>query len=923
MTSYDTKGYDVVTQISQQEFSEQLAARFTQDGLAGGLGGDFDGEIESTIDFQFDTPYAKFNENETITVTIPFDNSYLEVALVTNGGLSDLQGTIDITQGITVQRDGNARHVVFDLGAEPTIDLSFAPHSQRDLENTGDVPVNENDEPVGLFEAADTMPFEDFLRREIREQTRAALDEVGEVHLLGRGREGEVPLAVDQSADAAPTALFEIDAGIVTTDDPDTHDALVVAGWLDSDAMPDGDRDSPGQILSRTVVDYDRPAAVILDAPRIVEEVVCPNLSESILGDPNPFQGGDHDIEPPCTLQEPTRTTLDGREVRVESMKARSTEDFFTLSAHVTKETTVYDASVDISAAAAVTIEDGEPSLDVSMDDPETDIRVKPGAYIAAVVIATVTGGLVTSILPAFNGAFVTGYYSLWGPPLASDIAEAEVNNRVEEQFRERSNAMQMGEALGPQAGGMTYVGEPDHSPESLILYGVPDTDQEADIIADSRTPLGHEWVPLKPGQALDLDRNRRRRTSPGSIPEGFDLYWERAGGDGQDLRCLDGARANATERVRTKPFDAVTLADLQRVNYAADDTDTTRIDGASIPMLEDPEPAADLLVPGHETIDPAGIGYRTGVRTTERQYAICGILRDESQLYIQYRTYASPVPSVDIVGDSEVEFVSERSTESQRWASVDCRDGITINGDTVGEDLRINQYDGDVTIAGFTYNPMTLEADTSYLALPADYTWAIDGRRIDDIGERTIGGVTVEWTAFGRECHLEADEDELRDVLSRDDGLEFSVSVEVTDTFGVAERTTETVSLADVKPQGGGGPVDPGGCLDIDRSPPPDRRYPDDIPTEPVPPIGVGDGPGPVVDLDGVTPRIFAERLLAATEGNQLGDHTAELVGRDTAAVEGREQSPQLANDVAATGLTRREVLLNAVEAGMDIRVE
>lgn len=919
MTSYDTKDYDLVVQLSEQAFSEQLAARVEMDGLAGGLGGEIAGGLESTLDIQFDTPYARFNDDGTVTVILPFDNSFVEIELVTQPAIDDFQGRIEITQDVTVRRDDPARHVVLDMNDDPNLDISFADHTRTDLDRGNVVPVDENGDPTGFQDAVDTARFETVLRGLMRERIRAALAQQGAIHLLGDEGQQEPALAVDQRDDAPARALYEVDAGILTTDGGDVLDAFVIVGWLDEEAMPEGYRRRPGEVLTESVVDYEHPGAVIFDASRIVEEFICPNLTEQILGDATPFNQDGPAVRRPCTLAEPTQTTLGDRSVTVERLQAASRDGHFSLSAYVTKETVAYTANVDISGEATVSIVDGEPEINVHMDDPETDVTVKPGVYLAGVVLSAITGGLATAVFPAFNGAFLAAYTAMWGQPLAATVAEETTDDRIEDRFREQSDAMATGDVIGPAAAGMTFIEEPDHSPESLILYGVPETDSGVPVVTDSRNALAHDWIPVREGQAVDLDRNRRRMVGAGSVPQDFDLFWELSGGNGeQDLVCHSGARANASERLRSKPFDAVTLADLQRVNYTPEGTDTTRIDGARFPVLPNPQPARDLL-PGRESIDPAGDGYRFGVRTSERQYAVCGVIRSGSQLFLEYKTFGSPEAAVDIAADGEMQWVSERQTELRSWARIDCNDGITVNGTRVGRDRRIRQFQGEVTVGGYTFNPTTLTADTRFLALPAEYEWAIEGRHIDDLGQRTIDGVTVEWSAFGRECTLEADQDELTDALARDDEFTVEVSVEVTDSFGVTERTSETIWLGRVIERGGADESDPYGCLNDVPPMLPEHRYPNDIPDEPVPPVGPGlEGIGALLDAGEVSTDVLASRVSAAYGGSQeAGDRHGES-GWATRPIDNSQQS-----EAFPTIGARREVLLEAVKSGMDVHVD
>jgi len=528
---------------------------------------------------------------------------------------------------------------------------------------------------------------------------------------------------------------------------------------------------------------------------------ICRCLTERLTSELNLPAGSMQD----CRLQQRVRIDQ-AREVDLTELTI-SLEPPHSLALHarVHKEGFCYEANGTVNARITLGIENGNLHLTPHVDPPDVDIDVPWYCWLAAVVIALVTGGLVGWLVDVIVGiviGVVVGgilVFLLW---LLDQVVAGTVAG-VTDSIKQALNSA--GTGIDVPLLNMDLV---------LDDITIDDVAIGFQVIPISTFPIRSEGVlELAPGQAVDLDNGS---IGPPALIGG-DLLWN---GSGQNRRLSTICTARLARTGRTR-FDDFSRYQLSVLAYSAP---------ATVPYHELATHVLFWDVPSLAVF---------GVRTDEGRLAavqVVGVSPDRIRL--RYRTYQERVPSVRIDGAfgceyggigpaiDSVELVPLEATQTALTASAgspapetlaatarfaraatleQLRPANAIGAGAGGvEDIRearptvvrpgaieipeFGQFvDTGTRVRGSRY--ACFAAVPSLLAAPLQYEWILNGRRLDgDTGTVGVDGGTIDYrgAATGTVCLT---------VHTNLQQLQFQLEVTVTDSNERVARTARCIS--------------------------------------------------------------------------------------------------------------------------------
>lgn len=816
-TPYETGGYDLVVQVSEREYNDQLAALFAAGspqfphqvrrtfnlGLASG-----------TVNFLFDTPWLSFatdpqdrravaryewgipdaslsiEESAQVTFCLPFS----EANLVLNDRIDphDIDGCVLVQESVSVhipENHSDQREVVlnFDDGVE-RVEVGFTPETANRLAAESSV---------------DILPA--LLRGQIQtEVTELLTDDVKQIPLS--------PQPITVSDDDNPVTPDDIEAKVLRTGGNAL--AFLVSTRMDSA----GD----ATLIDRPNTTGSEPVAILFDADTLLSGVICPALAAGLDTTEEAF-------ETPCRLRR--AVDLDTSDVDelddldMDWLTAKIVNDHIEIrggfEGHGKVQGFPFDVDGDFLVRVFFELSDGELDIRIEADDPNVDITFPWYVYAAGVAIGALTGGVL--------GVVIAGTIVLVADVVADSIAEKMVGGMFAEQM---GGMGEMNVPLGPAADGFELT-EVDLTEDALALGGRP--------IRESGMPVaarGHETRHAG-GAAIDLDTGTVG--TRGSLPDGVDLVW----GTGRSGGGIYARSSAQFAPLASSTFRALTVVDLEQAEFEASPY-RTFLPASLVPQ--------QLRFPWGGDSD----GLVFAVRTSENRYAKCLVSQRNGRLSLTYVTYDRPTPDVEIELDSVVIDSEQIESGTDTWPTVSCTPSFGFGGRRVGGGIQTESNSEEYTIDGIKRR-VTATAQPSLLAYPlGDIQWQLAGENIDGTGSIILDDHTVTYDVDGRNCFLTT---ELGKHLSG------YLSVAITDDRGLEVRDDRWISY-DGKQKTGG--MSPGAVEDarteIDRCMHAAHdRFPGGAQPDPMPPWAA-DGltqPGALLDALTQPGAIFDDAVL------------------------------------------------------------
>ncbi|MFC5136358.1 MULTISPECIES: hypothetical protein [Haloferacaceae] len=752
-TPYETGDYDLVVQIAEREYNDQLAALYAagSDVFPAQIRRPFDTLVSGEVNFLFDTPWMAFERDpqvrrevarydwgvsdaqlstsgEQITLCLPFSEAF--VALDGGATLSDLDGAILVQETVAVgtpATDGNARVVGLDFeDGIDRIEVGFTPET---VDRLNDVHAAF----PGLLRGTVQGEVEDLL-----------VDDVEWIPLSPR----PIPIGGDDD----PTTPIDVETTLVRNGEDALAFLLPTREGADEDGI---ERDAADLTTASTAPGS--PVVVLVDAETLLADIVRPSLSDSLDAPPEAFAR-------PCRLTTPVpldvsdEGTIDTLVVtRLEARIANGRIDVTgAFEGNGSAEGAPFDVTGDFRVRVYLEIEDGAIDVRVEMDDPNVDVSFPWYVVLAGIALGAITGGIAGVVLAAV--AVV----------VADAVADGVAKGIAKDVFADRlSDVDDLSIPLGPAAEGFELT-ELDLTADALAIGGRPVTDASLPVVSSSTRRS------LAPGRSIDLDAGTVRS----GVFDGADLSW-RSGPDGPGLYARSAA---VMAPLAGSAFDGLTVVDLEQAEYES--TAFRR----HLPASRVPTRVQFLGVEFGGTIVVA-------VQTSENRYAKVRCSQRDGRLRLEYVTYGRPTPQVAIDARSRVTDAVEIESGTESWPVVGCFPSFGFDGGRVGGGLEVENRSAEYTVEEVSYR-IVATARTRLLAWPLDgYIWTFDGRTVDGQGTLVHDGNTVTYDVNGSTCVLETE---------RGAGLSGRLSVSVTDDRGITVTDRDRLSYADTRKTGG-----------------------------------------------------------------------------------------------------------------------
>jgi hypothetical protein len=856
-TPYETGGYDLVVQVSEREYNDQLAALYAagSDVFPPQLRRTFDAPVAGEANFLFDTPWMAFDRDpqtrrevaryewgvtdaqlattdDRITMCLPFSEAFVSI----DGGatVSDLDGTILVQESVTVRTpptDDDAREVglAFDDGVD-RIEVGFTP------------------ETVGRLNDANRY-LEAVLRAVIQDEVTDLLTtDVRWVPLS--------PQPIPLGGDDDPTEPVDVETTLLRAGED------AIAFLLPTRAATDGD----AAAVAAASTTPETPVVVLVDAETLLADIVCPSLSESLDAPAGAFAR-------PCRLTRPVPLDVSNEEeidrLAVTDLEAHVRDGHIEVTGEFegdgSAEGFPFDVDGDFRVRVYLEIDDGAVDVRVEMDDPNVNVDFPWYVTLAALALGAITGGIAGVILATV--AVV----------VADAIADGVAKSIGKDVFAERlADVDDLSIPIGPAADGFELT-ELDLTPDALAIGGRPVTDSALPVVARATRQ------PLAPGSAIDLDTGTVRSR----VFDGADLSWG-AGPNGPGLYARSAA---VMAPLAGSAFAGLTVVDLEQAEYES------AAFRRHLPASRVPRTTRLFGLEFGGTVVIA-------VRTSENRYAKVRCSRLDGRLRLEYVTYGRPTPAVTIEELSRVTDSREIERGTESWPVVSCFPSFEFGGERVGGGLEVEDRSEEYTVDEVAYR-ISATARTRLLASPlAGHEWTFAGRPLDGRGSFVHDGATVTYDAEGATCVLETE---------RGAGLSGHLSVTVADDRGLTVADREWLAYPATRKTGG---IPPGAVREasdeIARCAGPPRRFPPGGPDgfggpgadpDPIPPWALDEltQPGRLAGEVGTDPEVL-DRLLGelATTGGRTTPRTGghDRVGPGEPAIDPARPAVRLDRD-------------------------
>ncbi|WP_335998913.1 hypothetical protein [Halorientalis halophila] len=755
-TPYETGGYDLVVQVSEREFNDQLAALYA----AGSS--QFPHQVRQTfsllsstgtVNFLFDTPWLHLGtdpqhrravsrydwrvaddslsvaEPEQLTLFLPFSEASLDI----ESGMSaaDVDGCVMVQHPISVwsprgQSDRRQVGLDFDAGVE-RIEVGFTPQTVTRLET-------------------ENALLPSLLRGKLQGEVATLLErDVGRVEL-------------------APDAIAVADDDDPLT--PATVEPILLRSGVRGLALalptqPDttGDPDAFGAPSA----DASEPVVALLDADTLLAEIVRPALAGGLGVSPNAF-------DRPCRLNRSVDLDTSGiselDDLDLRTLRARIDGDHVRVDGTFDGEGSAKGFPFTVEGSFRVRIylelDDGDLAVRVEADDPEVDIDFPAWVYVVATGIGVLTGGI--------GGAAIGATLVLIVELLVDALSDPMSGGALAAQFG--TDGLDV--PLGPAASGLT-LSAVELTTDALAIGGRPVTDSGAPVAARS----GERTITS--GTAVDLDTGDVGAVS--DVAEA-DLAWT-TGPQGAGVYARSGA---IFAPLAGQAYRSLSVVDLEQAEF----------EGSSHPTML---PAALVPRPGWLW---GGIGPRLvfAVRTSENRYAKCRVgRRADGRLTLEYVTYDRPTPGVEPVVLSSIREREYLESGTDSWPHVTCAGGFGFNGRRFGGGVHTESRSGEYTIDEVS-REITATTRTSLLAHPIrSVEWSLDGHVLAGSGTVIVGD--------GHEVEYAVRDDGLELVTELGKELAEPLSVTVVDDRGLTVTGREWLRFDGVEKEGGRSPED------------------------------------------------------------------------------------------------------------------
>ncbi|GAB3018620.1 hypothetical protein [Natronobiforma cellulositropha] len=843
MTS--THGYDVVVQIDEREFNDQVALQFATGGDEFGMPLQIrDTEaifaLEIEFNFLFDTPFVDFSDDpattpllskydwgqhgvaglepatdRTVTFCLPFSSSLIEISGQVDA--PDLDGCFLIQQEFEI-RDApgqdEAREVVLPID-----------------EDVDEVAVGFTAESAATIDAGDGLLGDaDSISQAMAITVRDELEEISEeIPLTPQPLELQ-PVVSDPDHEYDVATPVDLDARLIRTDSSNCL-AFLMATHPETTGNPDAFQTSQTTAAN--------PIVVMVDEETVISRLLCSELAEALDVDPDV-------LDSPCRFTGSAPIPVDDvdevDDLSLESLEVRFVDGHIevtgTAEGSGSYKKIPFDVEADILLEITLEFEDGEIVVNIE-EDIDVDVKLSTWASIAGAVIGAITGG----IAGAITAFVVIKLVDVIGDRMASGFVDDFVGSEL-------ADVDSLSIPLGPLAEVFT-VESVEITPDSLLLAGNAAYDESLPLAASG-------MVGLAPGNGVDLDTGTVDSLAT-PVQSGIDLSW-RASGDG--VRAHNGA---TIVPLGWTSFANLTPIDLEQLDYQGDGT--TFVSASAIPSTP---------------FSPWSPGWTTfAVRTADQRYAKCRVRRVGAVLELTFVTYERPQPGVEV--DTVVEITDREEIDSgvETWTEFECRSSYGLGGGRFGGGLVPIEHSATYTVETVARR-ITASLEKSLLAYPLETVeWRLDGTVIEGEGVLDVDGYPISYDVDGTECEL---------TTELGTPLEADLCGAVVDDRGLALAGCEWFDLAGTQKSGGKPPATGTsipGCLaglDILRE---DLRplHPDfwdgPFPKPPVPIPGRFPDVGPVTTPIERTPDL--ERFVESVVTDRF-DLPAEGLDRDTA---------------------------------------
>jgi hypothetical protein len=724
MSTYDTRGWDVMLQLGETELDDVLACRFATGDLQFPLGGEFRfGPASVDLRMLYDTPRARLvtdagTESEPgVRLVVPFDESFVRFSVPfsdgddrVSGQETDLRGEVHYTAPLRLHTAGDDHRLVV-VAADATSDVQLTEETRSALSDEGEVYAS-------IYESSVSDPDPTVARR-LRNLPTTVSERV-EQEVTGNAGSALPTTDLDIAFEAADATLAVVDGP--TSDDR----CLLVGADLTADETgAHGPFDACARPRGTT-------AALSVSTDFLLSEVLCPRLADEL-------NLSEDDFEDPCRLASPTRTSVSGESFEVESLSVSVRDGDVVVDGEVRAERdldnplggdVVVTGSVDVRVDVTYDPGSGDVVLRVTNSDVDVTVDVPWYVEVASWFVADLQVAI--GMLPDLVGGVAEGLLSDVGGRFgASDRLNALLDDRLDHMM----------------------VDAFDLTSEALVVGGGLLPDRHCSAAAAGT-------VVLRPGESVDLDAGATSRAQYVQKRD-TDLRWGDVEDDPLGRRALQPRHGGEVTRLGT---------DDSRGNRFRT---TSVVDLDSLPddrWTDDRIPERELFF-----FDRPFVGQRrllSGAFTSDGRYAKCTAYRTGGgSLRLRYHTFQRPTPEVEITTDRTVTDQKQVDEGVDHWTAIECR-----RGGPAGPQVETYPRTSPYTVYERARR-LDCSATATRLAWPLSFDWSLAGEPIEGTGTVTIDGTEIDHEVDGPTCTL---------WLDRGDSLLEDLEVEVTDNRGL-----------------------------------------------------------------------------------------------------------------------------------------
>lgn len=751
---YDTGDFDLVVQVSEREFNDQLAAMYagsdsilpTQVRQTFSMLGN-----EGEVNFLFDTPWVHLGTDpqhrqavarydwkvsdaalnvestEQISLFLPFSEAFVDIG--NNVDAADVDGCVMVQHSVetwTPDGDSDTREIGLSFTDEEVerVEVGFTPETVTRLEDANPL-----------------LPA--LLRGVLQDEVETMLiDDVERIALS--------PEPFEVAEDDDPLTPAGVEPLLLRTGER----ALAFA--LPTRSATTGDVDAVGGPNTSA----GSPVAILFDSETLLGDVIRPEIAAGMDASVDAF-------ERPCRLTGSVDLDTSGAaeldDLNLNSLRARIHDGHIRIDGSFDGDGSAkgFPFTVDGDFRIRVYLElndEGEFDVRVESEDPDVDVDFPAWVYVVAGGLGLITGGIA--------GAAVGATLVL----VAETVADAVADSIGGEVLAEQLGAVgDVSVPLGPAAEGFELT-EVDLTEGALALGGRPVTDAGIPVAARAIDQT------LPSGTTVDLDTGD---TYTGSEPAGVDVAWGQ-GTDGVGIYARSGADIAP---LGGQSFRTLTVVDVEQADFEGSPY------GSMLPASFVPvRPAAWF---------PVGSSLTFAVRTSEHRFTKCEVFRlPNGRLELDYVTYDRPMPGVDVLVESAITEREQVAEGTDRWVGASCAGSFRYDGSRYGGGVRTESHANEYTIDDVAQS-VTATAEPTRLATPIrSIAWTLDGTSVSGSGTITIDSDhEVEYAVDGNEITLET-------ALGED--LNVVAEATIVDDRGVAAAGDEYISLDGMIKEGG-----------------------------------------------------------------------------------------------------------------------